>query len=351
MPQTVLINEEGYYDATPTYLFDYADLYNTDPHQAALNWFRAAHYGLGVDFGVHALIGKGHDVMLKDNIGLDVYERLQKKFSVEHFDAIDIVEFAIANGMRYIDFTACGPDGFCLWRSASCEFNCFNSPAHRDLLAELSSVCEYNGIGLCIRYSHGFNWRHPHSSMTLASRNEAQDLRKYLDFIELQIKELLTQYGPVAAICLEGIDIPRSDGFEKYECNELYKMIRILQPQVLISYQQGMTGDEDFFTTLGDIPSANAPEKEQGFINTQMNKPCEIIDTLTPGCCGYNPAFAGMHRRENFVWEHLKKAGEKQCNYLVTTALMPDGSLDLEDINTLLDVGKRIETNGFPAVK
>ena len=112
-----------------------------------------------------------------------------------------------------------------------------------------------------------------------------------------------------------------------------------------------MTGDEDFFTVVGDLPSQDATKDAQGFVNSQLNKPCEIIDSLTPGCIGYNPAFAGMHRKEDYVWQRLKNAGEKHCNYLVSTALMPDGSLDLEDINILLEIGKRIESSGFPAVK
>lgn len=350
MPEkTVLINEDGEYDSTPTYLFDHPDLYKTAPHDAALTWFAEAHYGLGVDFGLYSLIGRGHDVMLQDNMPLAEYERLKNNFTAEHFDAVDMVEFAIANGMRYIDFTVRGEDGFCLYNTKVTDFNSANSPAHRDLLAELASVCEYHGIGLCLSYAHGTEWRHPHAPGTRAgTAPESSSLPQYLDFVAAQIDELLTQYGPIAAICLEGIDVARTVGQERIGCADLYRMIRILQPQVLVAYQQGFTGDEDFFITPESIPGKDAPADVQGHINRQPDKPAQILATLTPGVRGYCAGMAGQHRREASVWELLLRAGNQHTNLLVKSSLMPDGSLDLEDINTLLAVGQRIEHNGFP---
>jgi hypothetical protein len=48
------------------------------------------------------------------------------------------------------------------------------------------------------------------------------------------------------------------------------------------------------------------------------------------------------------VWEQLRYAQRANSNLLVNTALMPDGSLDAEDINTLLEIGRRIEQGGYP---
>lgn len=349
MPETILINEDGLIESTPTYLFDYSELYKLNPREAGLQWFADAHYGLSVGFGLFSLIGHGYETLLTDQLSLEVYQKLKERFSAEHFDAMDLVEFVIANGMRYIDFNVCSADGFCLWSSESCPYNCTNTPAHRDLLGELASVCEYHGVGLCLTYSHGRNWRHPHAPQSLANPPDGGvSLQVYKEFIQTQLHELLTQYGPIAAICLDGVESAQGIGTEEFECLDLYDMIRSIQPQTLVSYQQGFTGEEDFFTLEGGLPEQNEPSERQGFVHLQSQKPVQVRDSLTPGFLGYNPALAGKHLKADVLWENLRKAGAHHYNYLPHICLMPDGSIDLEDLNTLLEIGKRIESNGYP---
>ena len=48
------------------------------------------------------------------------------------------------------------------------------------------------------------------------------------------------------------------------------------------------------------------------------------------------------------MWEALRGTQRARANLLVNTALMPDGSLDYEDIKTLIAVGERIEKGGYP---
>ncbi len=330
---TVLQNEDGEFDSTPTYLFDHVELYRENPHEAALVWFAEAHYGLGVHFGLHSLIGRGHDVMQKDGMKMDEYRKLADSFKADNFDAMDIVEFAIANGMRYIDFTVRGSDGFCLYNSGICNFSSAASPARRDLLAELASVCEYHSIGLCVTYSHGVDWTHPSSPGYAGSSDPAE----YLEYAAEQLGEILTQYGPIAAVCLEGGENLGKPGYDIPACEDLYRMIRHFQPQTLIAYQGGFTGSEDFFFAA-DGPSRDA----------KPDKPAQMRLELTPGRLSYDPAFAGLHLKQENVMDMLREADWQKANLLAETCLMPDGSLDLEDINTLLEVGKYIEKKGFP---
>ena len=96
------------------------------------------------------------------------------------------------------------------------------------------------------------------------------------------------------------------------------------------------------------IPSEDAPDELQGFIHKQADKTLEIQMSLTPNAWGYHADAAGKHEREEAVWEQLRYAQRANSNLLVNTALMPDGSLDAEDINTLLEIGRRIEQGGYP---
>ncbi len=358
-PISILVNDDGSINTTPTFLFDHDEMYKEDPKGACLAWFKEAQYGLGVNFGLHALIGRGERIQQQDKIAVNDYASLMKRFTADNFNAVDIVEFAIAAGARYISFPARDMDGFCLFNSEHTDFTSAKSAAQRDLVAELASVCEFHGVGLCLKYSHGRDWHHPHAPTNQEWKagprpdypidsQEDSRLEEYCEFMEAQIKELLSQYGPIAAIQLEGIDVPLSGDKSRFQCEGLYICTRMQQPQVLISYEQGLLGTEDFFSLAHRIPEENSPQDVQGFIYSQTEKPLELRTTMTPDAWGYFGEKAGSHLKEAQIWDKFTEAVRQQANFTISTALMPDGSLDMEDIQTLLAVGERIEKNGFP---
>ena len=65
--------------------------------------------------------------------------------------------------MRYVNITTRHHDSFCLFATKQTDFNSVNSPAKRDLVGELADACRKKGLGLCLYYSHGRDWRHPHA--------------------------------------------------------------------------------------------------------------------------------------------------------------------------------------------
>ena len=343
--KTVLFGEDGVIDCTPTYLFDHAELYREDPLDAGVTWFAEAHYGLGVTFGLHSLMGQGTDALANGKVTLESYRKLKDGFNAKAFNAVDLVEYVIANGMRYIEMNVRGDDGFCLFNTKTTDFNSATSPAHRDLLAELASVCEYHGVGLCLEYSLGRHLMHPHAPGSLTPVEKASPA-EYFDFTAQQIHELMTQYGPVAGICLDGVEHVRGLGQDDFDPSAFYRMIHSLQPQTLLSFQNGLTGEEDFFRFNDDMPEKGTPDA--GFAHRQMNKPVQVRLPMTPGNLGYAPEHSGKHLKQEHVWKALENAAEKQHNLLLNTALLPDGSLDLEDLDTLVAVGERLEKQGFP---
>ena len=55
-------------------------------------------------------------------------------------------------GMGYILFLAKHHDGFCLWDTKATDFNSINSPAKRDLVAEMAAACRDRGLGFFVFY-------------------------------------------------------------------------------------------------------------------------------------------------------------------------------------------------------
>jgi alpha-L-fucosidase len=334
----------------PSYLRDYATLYGDDPRAAALEWFREARYGLFLHFGLYSLLGRHEWVQYKERIRVADYAALQPFFKAERFDAAHIAELAEAAGMRYVNITTRHHDSFCLWNTRETTFNSVMAPCGRDLVAELADACERRGLGLCLYYSHGRDWRHPHApnngdygntarppydppEPTYAT-GDAHNLQIYLDFMTAQITELLTRYGPIAAIWLDGIRTPQEGDADAFRCQDLYDRIHALQPQVLVSYKDGLTGTEDFF----------APEAGWKGIDDLQGKPREICGCMSGGW-GYT---AGTnHRNADDVWAMLQDTHARGCNLLLNTGPLPDGSIDPVDEATLRAVGKRIAKEGL----
>ena len=344
----------------PSYLQGYDVLYRENPRTAALRWFREARYGLFLHYGLYSLLGRHEWVQLRENIPVAEYEKLTARFTAERFDAEAIAAFAEASGMRYVNLTTRHHDSFCLFATAETPFQSLKCPAGRDLVGELAAACARHGLGLFLYYSHGRDWRHPHAPNNdewggqarpryeppepSYAYGENHDLDHYLEFIERQITELLTQYGPIAGIWLDGIAVPRSGDATRFRCQDLYDRIHALQPQVLVSYKQGLLGTEDFV----------APEHQS---IGHLEKPGEVCTTMIPSgryrgevgvFWGYSAAAQGKHKTADEVWEAVREARSHGYNLLLNTGPLPDGSLDAEDVDVLLAVAERLRREGFP---
>ena len=165
----------------------------------------------------------------------------------------------------------------------------------------------------------------------------ADEQEKYLDFVHEQLHELLTKYGPIAAISFNGLQRVKRL-FPDWTPQDLYDQVHGSQPTTLVAFRQGHTGTEDFCTVNELLPSV--PQSQR-----RHRKPMEIRQSLTPGGRGFNACEAGHHLKVEALLKKMGYAYQNGANLLVNTALMPDGSLDLEDITTLLDFGKQLPGN------
>lgn len=173
------------------------------------------------------------------------------------------------------------------------------------------------------------------------------DVAKYAEFMEKQVEELLTQYGPIARIWLDGESVLKSyarkveGGLEKVcemiRLPQLYARIRELQPQCLVSYKRGVLGDEDFIT----------PERTS-FGLEEMGKPMEINTTLQAHSWGYNQ-FTARRKGLDEVWETPETARSLPACLLINTGPMGDGSIVAEEEAALRAIGEKIRAEGWPA--
>jgi alpha-L-fucosidase len=355
----------------PSYLADHGEAYLSDPHDAALRWFRDARYGLFIHYGLYTLLGRGEWVMYHERIRPDEYARLAERFTAEHFDAEAIADLAVFSGMRYITLVTRHHDSFCLFDSKATEFTSVRTASGRDLVAELATACHSRGLGLMLYYSYGIDWRHPYAgsreaySLARPDYSEPEptyrfefdaDFRLYIDFMHEQITELLTNYGPIAGIWFDLISAVyfRPDLFP---IEETYDLVRRIAPQCLISFKQGVNGTEDYMSQeLEFVPlaarlrKAGAPARAIDMSNRvweankgKWNEICTIMQDK-----GWAWNAEASHIGANDVWRMLANAASRRCNLLLNTGPLPDGRIHPGDEATLREVGRRIHNRGFP---
>ena len=359
--------------AVPSYLKDYADLYGRDPKAAALAWFKEAKFGLFMHYGLYALLGRGEWVMFRETIPVAEYEKLKEQFTAAKFDADFITDLASAAGMRYVTITSRHHDSFCLFDSKVSDYTSAASPAKRDLVGELAEQCRKKGLGLFLYYSYALDWRHPWfyprqfapmarpAYKTPEPRYQwakDEDFHRYIEFVHAQLRELLTNYGPLAGLWFDPIMTyyARPDLFP---IAETYALVRKLQPQTLLCFKQGATGTEDFAApertgqSLADrvrkqFDEAKAKIAAEAW-EANKSKHNEICDTLQPHQWGYVKRDDSAHLDADEVRRRLRYAFYQNCNLLMNTGPLPDGSIHPVDVQTLREVGRRIKQGGYPA--
>ncbi len=356
----------------PSYLSPFLNQGDQDPHAAARAWFAEANFGLFIHYGLYSLLGRHEWVMYREAIPLADYEQLKAQFTASRFDADFITDLALDAEMRYITITSRHHDSFCLFNSQVSDYNSVQSPAQRDLIGELAEQCQQKGLGLFLYYSYALDWRHPYfyprEVFKIARPDYAkpepryrwqkdEDFKHYITFVHAQLRELLTQYGPIAGMWFDPIMgyYARPDLFPVHET---YALVRELQPQTLIAFKQGATGTEDFASperhghSLADrVRERVGPEAAQVAARAwtkNQHKHNEICDTLQPGAWGYTKDDDGQHRTPDEVLRMLHAAHAQQCNLLLNTGPLPDGSIHPDDVKTLREVGRRIRQQGWP---
>ena len=354
---------------TPRYLAGRATAFRANPREANRAWFRQAGYGLFLHYGLYSLLERHEWVQLRERIPVAEYERLADRFTAQAFDAAAIAQRARRWGMRYITLTTRHHDGFCLWRSAHTDFHSGNTPAARDLVAELAAACEDEALGFFLYYSHGRDWRHPHapnndewggqarpvydppeprflrprSAGTRYATGAAHDLAQYLNFMRAQIAELFARFPQTAGIWLDGVAVPLSlpDGAARMRVAELYAAIRQQSPHALIAYKQGLLGTEDFFTPEHRLPDSGDSAEKRGQIEAHPATLVELNTTMLVDPIAWGANAASRHRSADEVLALRRRAQAAGANLLLNCAPLPDGRLAPQDIAALDEVARR----------
>jgi alpha-L-fucosidase len=313
----------------------------------AREWFRDAKFGLFVHWGVYSVLGDGEWVMNNKKMTIAEYRKLAPQFNPTAFDPAAWVSLAKDAGMKYITITSKHHDGFAMWATKQSKWNIVDAtPYGRDPLKMLAEECRRQGIRLFFYHSQ-LDWTHPdyfprgrtgHAS----GRPESGDFNRYLDFMDAQLTELLTNYGDVAGIWFDGMwDKPDAD----WRLRRTYDLIHKLQPAALVGSNHHVAPypGEDFQMFEKDLPGHNTAGFNQTSVVSE-SLPLETCDTIN-GSWGYNATDKRFKSTKQLIHTLVRAAGYG-ANFLLNVGPMPTGEIQPEFATRLRETGQWLAKNG-----
>ena len=312
---------------------------------AAREWFRQARFGLFIHWGVYSLLGRAEWVMQNQHIPVSTYEWLAGTFDPVKFNAHDWVALAKAAGVKYITITSRHHDGFSMFATKQTPYNIVDwTRFGRDPMKELADECHKQGIKLFFYYSQ-LDWHNPDywprgETGQYTQRPDTGNWNHYLAFMNAQLTELLTNYGPIGGIWFDGMwDKPNAD----WQLPKTYALIHRLQPAALIipNHHQAPKPGEDVQTFEQDLPGANTA----GFNTTTIGGlPLETSMTMNDSW-GFNITDHDFKSVAEII-DKLVGAAGRDANLLLNIGPRPDGTIQPEAVERLKAIGEWMKTYG-----
>lgn len=309
--------------------------------------FSDSKFGVFIHWGIYSMFGQGEWYMTNAGIDCHEYAKAASGFYPIRFDAKEWVSAIKEAGAKYICFTTRHHDGFSMFDTKYSDYNIVDAtPFKRDVVKELAEECKKQGIKLHLYYSH-LDWtREDYYPYGRTGRNTGRtkhgNWNDYFNFMNNQLTELLTNYGPIGAIWFDGMwDQP--DDFD-WRLDEQYSLIHKLQPACMIgnNHHKKPIEGEDFQMFERDLPGENkaglSSESEIGQL------PLETCQTMN-GMWGYKIQDQNYKSVSELI-RLLVKASGKGANLLMNVGPQPNGEIPAVALERLKGMGEWLSKYG-----
>lgn len=333
-----------------------ADYTPTPEILKARETFRDHGLGIFIHWGVYSMLGSGEWVLNREDVTLDEYNHLTAGFNPSNFNADEWVKAIKESGAGYITFTTRHHDGFSMFHSKHSPYNIVDAtPFGRDILKELAEACKRHDVKLHLYYSQ-LDWgRDDYVPLGRTGHDKSRRLdgkwSDYLTFMDNQLTELLTGYGPIGAIWYDGMwdrdEQPDGLTAETWNLDHQYALIHSLQPSCMVGSNHHMNPfeGEDMQIFERDKPGQNFA----GYSEQDISKlPLETCQTMNESW-GYNVR-DNNYKSQRDVIRYLIETAGRNANLLLNIGPRPDGTLPDEALDRLKALGDWMKTYG-PTVK
>lgn len=313
--------------------------------------FQDKKFGIFIHWGIYSMLADGEWAQYHKNLNYKEYAELAQGFYPSRFNAEEwVLAFKNADA-KYVTITSRHHDGFSMFGTKASDYNIVDAtPFKRDILKELSEACAKHGLGLHLYYSH-LDWAredYPRgtSSPDYGRPAETQNYESYFDFMMKQLRELLTNYGPIGAMWFDGVFDHRRDN-PPFEWNfpAQFDLVHSLQPTCLVAnnHHHDLDYGEDFQIFERDLPGQNTAGLSAGQ-KVDITVPLEMCNTMN-NSWGYKITDNNYKSPETLIQTLVKAAG-MNTNLMINIGPRPDGTLPDMTLQRLAEIGKWLEKNG-----
>jgi len=314
----------------------------TQQRDRRMAWWREARFGMFIHFGLFSLPTDEPRRMDKYfQLPIEEFRAMTNRFQPTHADVDPWVRLAKAAGMKYVVLVTKSHDGWCLFDSKHTEFDVMATPYNRDLLKPLAEACRREGLKICWYYSI-IDWDHPDylPRRAIDKRPAAgANLDRYVVYMKNQLRELLTEYGPVGVIWFDGNWDPT---WTDERGKDLEHYIHSIQPDVIVNNRVGKVRPDhisrerpvgDFDTPEQMIPAEKLTRPDWETCMT-MNNHWQFID--------YDHDFKSASTLIRLLVDTASKGG----NFLLDVGPQPDGAFPQPAVDRLQAIGRWMSVNG-----
>lgn len=310
-------------------------------------WWQEARFGMFIHWGLYAIPAGEWDgktnyaewIRNEAHIPQDVYDQFVHQFNPLKFDADAWVRMAKDAGMKYIVITSKHHDGFCLFDSKYTDFDIMSTPFQRDIMKELSGACRKQGLKMCWYHSI-MDWHHPDYLPRRVWEKDrpaaGADFSQYVQYLKNQLRELLTNYGPIGVMWFDG---EWEQNWTHEEGLELYKFCRELQPDVIVNDRvdhgrttNAMLTHDNKYAGDFDTPEQEIPATGIRGLNWET---CMTMNDHW----GYNKNDKNFKSTKDLI-RKLTDIASKGGNFLLNVGPKADGAFPQNSIDRLREIGE-----------
>lgn len=289
-----------------------------------VEWLMNDRFGMFIHFGAYSLAARHEWIKNYELIEEEKYDQYSKYFNPDLYDPREWARQAKEAGMKYAVLTTKHHEGFCLFDSKYTDYKSTNTPYGKDIVKEYVEAFRAEGLKVGLYYSL-LDWHHPDFTIDryhprrkdpdAEQQSAKRDFSKYVEYMHNQVRELMTNYGKIDILWFDfsytseiepwdgSIEpwMPQLGGKGKddWKSEELVKMVRELQPGIIINDRLQI--DQDTWT-----PEQTQPTQWRRHNETGELVPWEVCQTFS-GSWGYY--------RDELTW----KSPEMLIHLLINT--------------------------------
>ena len=257
-------------------------------------------------------------------------------FNPVKLDCNQWADAAKSAGMTYGCLTTKHHSGFCIWNTQTTDYSVMSSPFKRDVVKEYADAFRAKGLKVMLYYS---------ILDTHHYLRKGWITRDHVEMVKNQLRELLTNYGEISAIIIDGWDAPWSRlSYDEVPFEEIYRLIKSIQPNCLVmDLNAAKYPTEALFYT--DIKSY-----EQG-AGQHISKERNALPALS--CLPINSSWfwkedfptTPVKDVQKLIDDNIAPMGDAYCNFILNVAPNRDGLIDQNAIDALAEIGRKWTNN------